>query len=410
MAQNNLTQKQILDAISLEYSLSQKRSQSEVFETKFNFGKCKICNSEATGIHYGVCSCEGCKGFFKRSLIKHKNYTCKGNQNCIIHPKDTRKCKYCRWMTCLKAGMSLSHVRVGRIPNYMKEMVPKNEHMHKNSSIIRKNKFCLLIKYMRKHEKLDQQFFTQSTKFLPKNLYTEKYLNCSHQNQLIVLSTLRDKAYQIYLEQTQEFKEHEIKARNLILNNYKPIKVEKGSYLALELKKRDKKEMEKHASSMFKFVEQLPGFQKITKNDIQIILKRVFCSVFAIRTVNLFIENEFYYMYDDIPMTSDIFAFITSQKIRDIHFKFYKIIQMLNLTEQEIALSVPLIFLMLNQNLENLEIIQELREYYIRALFFQFSLSNRSQKFIFQFFQIISVTPVIDKLCQELEYGNEVNF
>nr|ASL70623.1 nuclear receptor [Brachionus koreanus] len=343
MIDRNLSEKEILEAISHEYSLSQKRCQNEVFETKFNFGKCKICNSEATGIHYGVCSCEGCKGFFKRSLIKHKNYTCKGNQNCIIHPKDTRKCKYCRWMTCLKAGMSLSHVRVGRIPNYMKEMVPKNEHMHKNSSIIRKNKFCLLIKYMRKHEKLDQQFFTQSTKFLPKNLYTEKYLNCSHQNQLIVLSTLRDKVYQIYLEQTQEFKEHEIKARNLILNNYKPIKVEKGSNLARELGKRGIFEMQKHAFSLSNFLEQLPGFQNLTGKDFEVVLKERFFSVHALRTANLFINNEFYFMLGDIPMTSEIFSLLTDCRVCDLLFKFLKFFQKSKMTVHELALIVPIV-------------------------------------------------------------------
>ena len=28
---------------------------------KIIFGKCKVCNDESTGIHYGVSTCEGCK-------------------------------------------------------------------------------------------------------------------------------------------------------------------------------------------------------------------------------------------------------------------------------------------------------------------------------------------------------------
>ena len=27
----------------------------------FSFGKCKICSDKATGIHYGIATCEGCK-------------------------------------------------------------------------------------------------------------------------------------------------------------------------------------------------------------------------------------------------------------------------------------------------------------------------------------------------------------
>jgi hypothetical protein len=30
--------------------------------------KCQICNDVASGFHYGVWSCEGCKAFYKRSL------------------------------------------------------------------------------------------------------------------------------------------------------------------------------------------------------------------------------------------------------------------------------------------------------------------------------------------------------
>lgn len=36
-------------------------STSEKEKVTYDFGNCKVCNDKASGIHYGVASCEGCK-------------------------------------------------------------------------------------------------------------------------------------------------------------------------------------------------------------------------------------------------------------------------------------------------------------------------------------------------------------
>ena len=43
----------------------------------FDNERCKVCGDRASGFHYQVVSCEGCKGFFRRSILASKVYNCK---------------------------------------------------------------------------------------------------------------------------------------------------------------------------------------------------------------------------------------------------------------------------------------------------------------------------------------------
>ncbi|XP_071490387.1 uncharacterized protein [Diadema antillarum] len=76
--------------------------------------KCMVCGDTSTGFHYGIHSCEGCKGFFRRSLNQHESYTCSNNGQCEISLYTRNQCQLCRWKKCLGVGMSKDGSRLGR--------------------------------------------------------------------------------------------------------------------------------------------------------------------------------------------------------------------------------------------------------------------------------------------------------
>lgn len=72
---------------------------------------CAICGDRATGKHYGASSCDGCKGFFRRSVRKNHVYTCRFRRNCVVDKDKRNQCRYCRLRKCFRAGMKKEAVQ-----------------------------------------------------------------------------------------------------------------------------------------------------------------------------------------------------------------------------------------------------------------------------------------------------------
>ncbi|XP_017347076.2 retinoic acid receptor RXR-gamma-A isoform X1 [Ictalurus punctatus] len=75
---------------------------------------CSICGDRSSGKHYGVYSCEGCKGFFKRTIRKDLTYTCRDCKECLIDKRQRNRCQYCRYQKCLAMGMKREAVQEER--------------------------------------------------------------------------------------------------------------------------------------------------------------------------------------------------------------------------------------------------------------------------------------------------------
>ncbi|KAK6181519.1 hypothetical protein SNE40_009355 [Patella caerulea] len=79
---------------------------------------CLVCGDLANGIHFGVHTCEGCKKFFRRCLLENSTLVCKDKRTCQINPKTRNTCRLCRYMKCVRVGMSRSAIKMGRPRKY----------------------------------------------------------------------------------------------------------------------------------------------------------------------------------------------------------------------------------------------------------------------------------------------------
>ncbi|XP_029825514.1 probable nuclear hormone receptor HR3 isoform X2 [Ixodes scapularis] len=99
--------------------------------TQIEIIPCKVCGDKSSGVHYGVITCEGCKGFFRRSQSSVVNYQCPRQKNCVVDRVNRNRCQYCRLQKCLALGMSRDAVKFGRMSKKQREKVEDEVRFHR---------------------------------------------------------------------------------------------------------------------------------------------------------------------------------------------------------------------------------------------------------------------------------------
>lgn len=83
-------------------------NQCDQTDLKYYFEElCPVCGDKVSGYHYGLLTCESCKGFFKRTVQNKKVYTCVAERQCHIDKTQRKRCPFCRFQKCLEVGMKL---------------------------------------------------------------------------------------------------------------------------------------------------------------------------------------------------------------------------------------------------------------------------------------------------------------
>ena len=74
---------------------------------KCNNGCIQFYSMYSSGKHYGILACNGCSGFFKRSVRRRLIYRCQaGTGLCMIDKAHRNQCQACRLKKCIQMGMN----------------------------------------------------------------------------------------------------------------------------------------------------------------------------------------------------------------------------------------------------------------------------------------------------------------
>nr|QJE50398.1 HR3 nuclear receptor [Diaphanosoma celebensis] len=108
-----------------------RRNSNNSIRAQIEIIPCKVCGDKSSGVHYGVITCEGCKGFFRRSQSSVVNYQCPRQKNCVVDRVNRNRCQYCRLQKCIALGMSRDAVKFGRMSKKQREKVEDEVRYHK---------------------------------------------------------------------------------------------------------------------------------------------------------------------------------------------------------------------------------------------------------------------------------------
>lgn len=241
-------------------------------------GLCKICGDRASGYHYGVASCEGCKGFFRRSIQKKMQYKCMKEGNCVIVLLNRNRCQHCRFKKCLEMGMSRECVRFSN--NTDSNASNENE---KNGKEQKKDNNTQIVDEANKITNSTHKIIDTAVKQLA---ICDRILSVAQSHQNLCPYTKINREKNSYLA-NKKLINIQVVDRNKFKNEKDIIDVTRE-----ELWRCFNVLVNQDAFKIVEFAKQLPGFDQISQNDQILMIKSQFFKVWFLRIVNLFSEEE----------------------------------------------------------------------------------------------------------------------
>ncbi|NXT49687.1 NR1H4 protein, partial [Pluvianellus socialis] len=214
---------------------------------------CVVCGDKASGYHYNALTCEGCKGFFRRSITKNAVYRCKNGGHCEMDMYMRRKCQECRLKKCKAVGMLAECL--------LTEVQCKSKRLRKNFK--QKNSFLCNIKL--EDEGLNSKHVSSTTR---SGKIPEKMELTPGEHQLLDHIVAAHQKYTIPLEEAKKFLQETASPEESFLRLSETAVV--------------------HVQVLVDFTKRLPGFESLASDDQIALLKGSTVEAMFLRSAQIY--------------------------------------------------------------------------------------------------------------------------
>ncbi|KAM4747960.1 bile acid receptor [Rhinophrynus dorsalis] len=290
---------------------------------------CVVCGDKASGYHYNALTCEGCKGFFRRSITKNAVYKCKNGGNCEMDMYMRRKCQECRLRKCKQMGMLAECL--------LTEIQCKSKRLRKNVRPPSEKSFS------EDNDRLEMKHVTSTTKINKVN--TELTPEQTELLQYVMDSYLKHRL-------PQEL------ATKLILQD--DIESEDNFVFLTEMATT-------HVQILVEFTKKIPGFQTLDHEDQIALLKGSAVEAMFLRSAELF-NRKLLEGHTDLLEERIRKSGISHEYINPM-FNFYKSVGELHMVEEEYAILTAVVILTPDrQYIKDKESVEKLQESFLHIL------------------------------------------
>jgi len=341
-------------------SAQEARSESTIPDSEWKL--CRVCGDKSTGYHFNAMTCEGCKGFFRRSVKAGKRFACPYGNSCEISRSNRRSCSSCRWNKCFAVGMK-------------KECIMSESAIKEKRKVIEKNKVRRAVQKQPKTEKHEVELvksvveahFEAFVHLLP---YKFRIIRRQQSLQkfpwisdcLLENDTMNQLLFRLLSPAPKE------RSVIKIINNHGEIADAKFSRIDEEIGSRFnnhynclKSALLEDFLQIFDFSTKMPIFKRINEVDQHILLRSCLLEIFVLKMNSRFDpeDNSFQHLDKRFRLKADI---VLTKKIIDEYLAFHQKLSQLELSHEENAILYALcLFSDDRRNLYDSEIIEEMQ-------------------------------------------------